>query len=127
MQKKSSGGCGSFLFLLFFLFIALKLADVIDWSWWWVTSPLWLPGAVGLVLLVGLSVAGVSIYKLVSKVLKKRVPQSSESPKADVIDGDVVEAEGSEVRPDPSVKRRAQALPPAAADTPAAGGDAPSG
>ena len=25
-------------------FIALKLSGVIDWSWWWVLSPLWING-----------------------------------------------------------------------------------
>jgi hypothetical protein len=23
------------------VFVALKLSDVIDWSWWWVTLPFW--------------------------------------------------------------------------------------
>jgi hypothetical protein len=32
--------------------IALKLAGVITWSWWWVLSPLWIGGA-ALALLVG--------------------------------------------------------------------------
>ena len=27
---------------LFLLFLILKLTDVINWSWWWVTSPLWI-------------------------------------------------------------------------------------
>ena len=27
--------------LLFVVFLVLKLCKVIDWSWWWVTSPLW--------------------------------------------------------------------------------------
>ena len=27
--------------LLGVLFIGLKLANVIMWSWWWVTAPLW--------------------------------------------------------------------------------------
>lgn len=27
--------------LLFLLFLTLKLTNVIDWSWWWVTAPLW--------------------------------------------------------------------------------------
>ena len=31
--------------LLALIFIALKLTDYIDWSWWWVLSPLWI-GAV---------------------------------------------------------------------------------
>jgi hypothetical protein len=26
---------------LFLLFLGLKLGHVIDWSWWWVTAPLW--------------------------------------------------------------------------------------
>jgi phosphoglycerol transferase MdoB-like AlkP superfamily enzyme len=25
------------------VFIVLKLTDVIDWSWWWVLSPFWIP------------------------------------------------------------------------------------
>lgn len=31
------------LFLLFLVFMVLKLLDKIDWSWFWVTSPLWIP------------------------------------------------------------------------------------
>ena len=27
--------------VLFLILAALKLTDVIDWSWWWVTMPLW--------------------------------------------------------------------------------------
>ena len=29
--------------LLFIVFLILKLTGNIDWSWWWVTSPLWIP------------------------------------------------------------------------------------
>ena len=29
--------------LLGVAFIVLKLTDVIDWSWWWVLSPFWIP------------------------------------------------------------------------------------
>ena len=25
------------------LFITLKLLNKIDWSWWWVLSPIWIP------------------------------------------------------------------------------------
>ena len=28
--------------VLFAIFVTLKLLDVIDWSWWWVTSPIWI-------------------------------------------------------------------------------------
>lgn len=36
----TSGGVG-FTGLLFITFLVLKLTNVIDWSWWWVTAPLW--------------------------------------------------------------------------------------
>lgn len=26
----------------FIIFLVLKLTGAIDWSWWWVTSPLWI-------------------------------------------------------------------------------------
>lgn len=46
MSKKTetttNGGVG-FFGLLTILFIGLKLAGHIAWSWWWVFSPLWLP------------------------------------------------------------------------------------
>ncbi len=32
--------------VLFVVFLVLKLTGNIDWSWWWVTSPLWLPLAI---------------------------------------------------------------------------------
>lgn len=42
-------------FILFIVFLVLKLVGVIAWSMWWVTSPLWI--FVGLiVLVVGLAV-----------------------------------------------------------------------
>lgn len=44
------------LTLLLVLFIGLKLTNQIDWSWWWVTSPGWIPLAIGL---FGLSLQGI--------------------------------------------------------------------
>lgn len=32
--------------ILFVVFLILKLTGHIDWSWWWVTSPLWIPVAI---------------------------------------------------------------------------------
>jgi hypothetical protein len=40
-ELKSSSGIG-FTGLLTVLFIGLKLANVISWSWWWVLSPIWI-------------------------------------------------------------------------------------
>ena len=40
-NSSSSGGI-SFASLLTILFIGLKLTNYIDWSWWWVLSPLWI-------------------------------------------------------------------------------------
>ena len=41
-NNKSSGGIG-LTTVLFIVFLTLKLTGNIDWSWWWVTSPLWIP------------------------------------------------------------------------------------
>lgn len=35
-----------FLPLLTLLFVGLKLGGIIDWSWWWVLSPMWIPFAI---------------------------------------------------------------------------------
>ena len=29
--------------ILFLIFLVLKLTNHIAWSWWWITSPLWIP------------------------------------------------------------------------------------
>jgi len=46
---------------LFVVFLVLKLCGVIDWSWWWVTAPLWgqltLVAAVFLICLPGIILA----------------------------------------------------------------------
>ena len=39
----------SFSGLLTILFIALKLCKVIDWSWVWVLSPLWIDLGLGII------------------------------------------------------------------------------
>ena len=51
-DSKSSNGLGIGT-ILFLIFMVLKLTNYIDWSWWWVTAPLWIPiiilGVVGLI------------------------------------------------------------------------------
>jgi hypothetical protein len=41
-KKNTSNGLGLGM-ILFLIFMTLKLTGDIDWSWWWVTSPLWIP------------------------------------------------------------------------------------
>ena len=50
-EKTTSGGIG-FGSALLLTSIILKLVGVIDWSWWWVLSPIWIP----VVLLLAVSI-----------------------------------------------------------------------
>jgi len=47
--------------ILTIVFIVLKLTGTIDWSWWWVLCPLWIP------LLVIVLVIILSIYEAVTR------------------------------------------------------------
>ena len=38
--------------VLFIVFLVLKLTNTIDWSWWWITAPLWIPIGLALVILL---------------------------------------------------------------------------
>jgi fatty acid desaturase len=49
MKDKNSSSTIGFTTLLVIAFIVLKLCKVIDWSWWWVLSPIWIPLALVLV------------------------------------------------------------------------------
>lgn len=58
-KKNNSSGIG-FTSLLTIAFIVLKLCNVINWSWWWVLSPIWISIAFAIVIVVGLV-----IYELI--------------------------------------------------------------
>ena len=45
MSESRGGGIG-ILGVLGIVFITLKLVGVINWSWWWVLGPYWIPFAV---------------------------------------------------------------------------------
>ncbi len=49
-SSSSSGGIG-LAGALTVLFVGLRLTNHIDWSWWWVFSPLWISTALFLVVL----------------------------------------------------------------------------
>lgn len=56
-NSNSAGGGVGLGGLLFLVFLTLKLTDVIDWSWWWVTAPIWAPiSVVGFIAIIAVSV-----------------------------------------------------------------------
>jgi hypothetical protein len=59
-NNTSSGGVG-FSGLIFLILMTLKLTGYINWSWWWVTSPLW--GGFAILLLVILVYVFVKSFK----------------------------------------------------------------
>jgi hypothetical protein len=62
-EKNSSNGVGLGT-VLFLIFLILKLTNTIDWSWWWVTSPLWIPAGI---LLIIFGLLGILTYKKLKK------------------------------------------------------------
>lgn len=48
-------------------FVVLKLVGVIDWSWWWVLSPIWI-----MIGVAGLVFVAIYIYIMVKNIVKKR-------------------------------------------------------
>jgi len=60
VSSSSSGGIG-FTGLLTIVFVVLKLTHFIDWSWWWVLSPMLIGFSIlGLILLIGLVLIAIS-------------------------------------------------------------------
>jgi CHASE2 domain-containing sensor protein len=50
MTNKKSG-CSVSLPFITLILVSLKLTGVINWSWLWVTSPIWIPIALALLIL----------------------------------------------------------------------------
>ena len=124
-MKNGKSCSGWFLGLLFLVFLILKLAHVIEWSWWWVTSPLWLPVALTLGGLLLVALLGITGYKVVTSISKKRVQQAG-GTRAEV----VAEATGTEVTAAPASGSSATAPPtvaPPASGLPAPGGSTETG
>jgi hypothetical protein len=65
MSSSSSSGGISFTGALTVLFIGLKLGHVINWSWWWVLSPIWISAL--FVLAIILIVAIVAVIAQLNK------------------------------------------------------------
>lgn len=60
-----------FLPTLFIVFLVLKLTHVIDWSWWWVTCPLWGVFATVLICMIVLRVVVKPLITLNMKIRHK--------------------------------------------------------
>ena len=53
--------------VLFIVFLILKLTNVITWSWWWVTSPLWIPLGLLLLIFIGMVIVTVISHRRFTK------------------------------------------------------------
>lgn len=42
------------LTILLIVLVTLKFAGVIDWSWFWVFSPIWIPGGIAAIILIAM-------------------------------------------------------------------------
>lgn len=62
MNKQTQKGGMGFISTLTLIFIVLKLVGVIDWSWAWVLSPIWI-SAVCLMIVFGAILIGGRIKK----------------------------------------------------------------
>lgn len=62
--------CSGFLYLLTLLFIALKLTNVLDWTWWQVFAPLYVP-LVFILIASALGYVLVGTYELLISAKKK--------------------------------------------------------
>lgn len=49
MKHNDSIGLGTILFIIFLI---LKLCGTINWSWWWVTSPIWIPVSLKIIIII---------------------------------------------------------------------------
>jgi hypothetical protein len=69
-NKSSSSGIGIGV-ILFLIFLVLKLCGVIDWSWWWVTIPLW--GVFAFICAVcGIALIGSLVVILIASLFRKK-------------------------------------------------------
>lgn len=71
-KNNSAGGELGLGTVLFLIFLVLKLCNVIDWSWWWVTSPLWISAILYVLILVGLFIYYCRQETAWERSLKKR-------------------------------------------------------
>jgi len=63
------------LTILFFIFLVLKLTEIIDWSWWWIFSPYLIPLSIIFILIpiiYSIIIIVVFIQDYISGYLRKK-------------------------------------------------------
>jgi membrane protein YdbS with pleckstrin-like domain len=72
MTNKKSG-CSVSLPFITLILVSLKLTGVINWSWLWVTSPIWIP--IALALLILFIALGVVLILFAFGVYKEKIKE----------------------------------------------------
>ena len=73
-EYRTDDSSGCLPIFLCFTYAVLKLTNVITWSWWWVTSPIWIIwgfGLLALVIIVVFAAVFVFVDWIVYKIKKK--------------------------------------------------------
>lgn len=52
MEKINIKFSGLLTTLLTVLFVGLKLTNYINWSWWWVLAPMWVPVVIVILIMI---------------------------------------------------------------------------
>jgi len=63
-EEQTNGGLG-LGGILFLIFLTLKLAEIGPvqyWSWWWITSPLWIPLIILISIVIGVGIVSYRHY-----------------------------------------------------------------
>jgi hypothetical protein len=61
-QTNEGLGLGTVLFLIFLTLKLAEIGPVQYWSWWWITSPLWIPLIIVILIAIGVGVVEYNHY-----------------------------------------------------------------
>lgn len=59
------------ILISFFVLLGLKVFGVIDWSWWWITSPLWIAAILNLFAVIMVYVLMTFLRYIISREEKR--------------------------------------------------------
>lgn len=58
--------------MLFLIFLVLRLTDQINWAWYWVAAPLWIPLGLGLAIVISAGVIAAIVGRRTVDAVKRR-------------------------------------------------------